>query len=238
MLAVGTEQGAPIPRAEGGFVTDANGQVVVPQLDAAGLQRARRRPAAAGTPRSRPNDRDLDALFPAPAALPLDATLDGSVDEEGGEQYEADVWLDRGLVLAVALLPLLALCFRRGWIALWVLVLLVPVPRAHAFEWQDLWQRPDQRGFEALQDEQAARAAELFENPEWRSAAQYRAGQFEESAASLASIDSARRPLQPRQRAREGRAASGRHRGVRPRARARPRVTRMRATTAISSSSS
>ena len=37
VLAVGTEQGAPIPQPEGGFVNDANGQVVIPQLDVAGL---------------------------------------------------------------------------------------------------------------------------------------------------------------------------------------------------------
>jgi Ca-activated chloride channel family protein len=184
VLAVGTEQGAPIPRAEGGFVTDANGQVVVPQLDAAGLQRL----AAAGGGRFAtlaPNDRDLDTLFPA--ALPLDVTL----DDAAGEQYEADIWLDRGLLLVVVLLPLLALSFRRGWICVWLLVALAPLPRAEAFEWQDLWQRPDQRGLDALQAQQAERAAELFENPEWRSAAQYRAEQFEASAASLANIESA-----------------------------------------------
>jgi Ca-activated chloride channel family protein len=185
VLAVGTEQGAPIPRAEGGFVNDANGQVVVPQLDATSLQRL----AAVGGGRYAAltsNDRDLDALFPTPAALPLDVTL----DEAAGEQYEADVWLDRGLVLAVVLLPLLALCFRRGWIAVWLLVVLAPVPRAHAFEWQDLWQRPDQRGIEAFENEQAERAAELFDSTEWRGAAQYRAGQFEASAVSLANVDS------------------------------------------------
>jgi Ca-activated chloride channel family protein len=85
---------------------------------------------------------------------------------------------------------LLALCFRRGWILVWLLVVLVPQPRAQAFEWQDLWQRPDQRGLKAFESEQPERAAELFENPEWRSAAQYRAGKFEESAASLSSVDS------------------------------------------------
>jgi Ca-activated chloride channel family protein len=189
VLAVGTDQGAPIPRAEGGFVTDDAGTVVVPRLDAASLQRL----AATGGGRYAAlasSDRDLDTLFPARSAVPLDASLDTSVEAAGGEQYEADVWLDRGVVLAVALLPLLALCFRRGWIAVWLLVVLVPLPRAHALEWQDLWQRPDQRGSKALEAEQAERAAELFESPEWRSAAQYRAGQFEASAASLANVDS------------------------------------------------
>ena len=187
VLAVGTEQGAPIPQAEGGFVNDDNGRVVVPQLDAARLQRL----ASASNGRFArlvASDRDLDALFPAPAAVPLDVTLDGS---GGGEQYEADVWRDRGAWLAALLLPLLALTFRRGWICVLAFVFVLPAPRAHAFEWQDLWQNRDQRGYEALQSEQAARAAELFENPEWRSAAQYRAEQFEDSAATLADLDTA-----------------------------------------------
>ncbi len=189
MLAVGTDQGAPIPRAEGGFVTDDSGQVVVPQLDAASLQRL----AATGGGRYAalaPSDRDLDMMCPAGAALPHDAALETSDGDTSGEQYEADVWLDRGAVLAMVLLPLLALCFRRGWICVWLLAVLAPLPHAQAFEWQELWQRPDQRGSEALQAQEAARAAELFESPEWRSAAQYRAGQFEESAASLANVDS------------------------------------------------
>jgi Ca-activated chloride channel family protein len=183
VLAVGTEQGAPIPQAEGGFVNDGNGQVVVPQLDAARLQQL----AAEGGgrfARLAPNDRDLDTLFPAAGALPLDVALEAS-----GEEYEADVWRDRGLALVVALLPLLALCFRRGWIAV-LLVLMLPAPRASAFEWQDLWQRRDQRGYEALQQEQAERAAELFDSPDWRGAAQYRAGQYEASAATLANLAS------------------------------------------------
>jgi Ca-activated chloride channel family protein len=186
VLAVGTEQGGPIPQAEGGFVTDGSGQVVVPQLDATSLQRL----ASVGGGRYAAlasNDRDLDTLFPAPAVLPLDVALDGSA----GEQYEADVWVDRGLVLVLLLLPLLALSFRRGWIAVWLFVVLAPLPRAHAFEWQDLWQRRDQRGYDALEAQQVERAAELFENPEWRGAAQYRAQQFEASAASLANVDSA-----------------------------------------------
>jgi Ca-activated chloride channel family protein len=183
VLAVGTEQGAPIPRAEGGFVTDGQGAVVIPQLDVADLARV----AAAGGgrfARLAPDDRDLESLFPA-AALP------GAALAAGGEQQQADIWRDRGGWLALALLPLLALTFRRGWIAGVFVVFLLPTPRAQAFEWPDLWQRPDQRGYEALRQEQNERAAQLFEDPCWRSAAQYRAGKFADSAASLLGIDSA-----------------------------------------------
>ena len=184
VLAVGTEQGAPIARPEGGFLTDDNGQVVIPQLDLAGLQRV----AAAGGgrfARLAPDDRDLAGLFPA-GALPPSAAL-----EAAGEQYDADVWRDRGLLLALALLPFLALSFRRGWICGWLVLAALPAPRADALEWADLWQRPDQRGFEALQGNEAERAAELFEDPQWRGAAHYRAGKFAESAASLDGLDTA-----------------------------------------------
>jgi Ca-activated chloride channel family protein len=181
-LAVGTEQGAPIPREEGGFVTDANGNVVIPQLDARGLQRL----AAAGGgrfARLSPDDRDLDTLFPA--ALPTG----GAFAEESGEQHQADVWRDRGLLLAVALLPLLALSFRRGWICALVLCAVLPLPRAEAFEWSDLWARPDQRGYEAMQANDAARAAALFRDPAWKGAAEFRAENFPASAATLDRLD-------------------------------------------------
>jgi len=184
VLAVGTEQGAPIPRTEGGFLTDDKGQVVIPQLDVASLRRV----AASGGgrfARLAPDDRDLETLFPS-ASLPQGGAL-----EDAGDQHQADVWRDRGAWLALALLPLLALSFRRGWICVWLMFLALPMRPASAFEWADLWKRPDQRGYEALQQEHAEQAAKLFDDPQWRGAAEYRAGEFVDSAATLTGIDSA-----------------------------------------------
>ncbi|MEO8467633.1 MAG: VWA domain-containing protein [Gammaproteobacteria bacterium] len=186
VLAVGTEQGAPIPQAEGGFVNDGNGQVVIPQVDIGALRRL----ASAGRgrfARLATDDRDLEALFPVDAGGSLEVTLAGG-DEQ---KYQADVWRDRGAWLALAVLPLLALLFRRGWICGLLLVTLLPTPRANAFEWNELWLRRDQRAYQALQEKNPGRAATLFDNPEWRGAAQFRSGEFEKSAATLASIDSA-----------------------------------------------
>jgi Ca-activated chloride channel family protein len=185
VLAVGTEQGAPIPQTGGGFVNDENGRVVIPQLPSAALERL----AAEGGgrfARLTPNDRDLDALFPAAAALDVNVSLD-----DGETDYEADVWRDRGALLVLFVLPFLALCFRRGWLCVWLLVAWLPPPRAEALEWQDLWLRPDQRGAQALAAAEAERAAQLFENPEWRGAAQYRAGNFGGAADTLAAFDTA-----------------------------------------------
>src|SRR5690606_5324234 len=191
VLAVGTEDGAPIPEPNGGFVTDGSGNVVVPRLDARGLAAL----AGAGGGRFSPltaDDTDLERLEP-----PQDA---GGILESEGDTRVADVWQDAGLYFAVLLLPLVALGFRRGWIAVIAICLLVPVPPAAAQDadagglaewWTSLWRRPDQRGMDAMAAERPEQAARLFEDPEWRAAAQYRAGDYASSAESLTGLDSA-----------------------------------------------
>lgn len=57
--------------------------------------------------------------------------------------------------------------------------------------WRSLWRRSDQRGAAALDAHEPERAARLFKDPEWRAAAQYRAGDYRGSAASLGGVDSA-----------------------------------------------
>src|SRR5690606_5707008 len=74
VLAIGTEDGAPIRDAAGGFVTNRNGEVVVPRLSPEPLRRL----ASAGGgrfARATPDDSDLDALLrttPLPSAAALD----------------------------------------------------------------------------------------------------------------------------------------------------------------------
>ncbi|MGD8339889.1 MAG: VWA domain-containing protein, partial [Gammaproteobacteria bacterium] len=183
VLAVGTEQGAPIPVLGGGFLTDASGQVVVPQLNLTSLERV----ATAGGGRFAvlgAGDSDLDRLFPR------DVLGQVATDDDQG-QREAEIWRDQGIWLCVILLPLLALGFRRGWVYVLVGALVLPPTDALAFEWSDLWLRSDQRGYKAMQEDAPEQAAALFEDPEWLAAARYRSGQYQESAAALTGIDTA-----------------------------------------------
>ena len=183
VMAVGTAQGGPIPQAGGGFLSDGSGQVVVSRVNRAALQRL----AEAGGGRFSvltPDDRDLDRLF-AGASTPAWALAND------GEELRTEMWRDQGVWLALLLLPLLALSFRRGWVVVWAVVLILPGRHAEALTWTDLWLRPDQQGQAAFELEDHGRAGELFEDPAWRAAAQYRAGQFESSAETLASAQSA-----------------------------------------------
>jgi len=89
------------------------------------------------------------------------------------------VWRDDGAWALLALLPFVALVFRRGWLALLFLVMLVQPKVGFAFEWDALWMTPDQRGLEALQGGDGERAANLFADPFWKGVALYRSGDLE-----------------------------------------------------------
>ena len=56
---------------------------------------------------------------------------------------------------------------------------------SYAFEWQDLWRTKDQQAQQAFQKGQFGQAAALFENPDWRAAAHYKAGEYEQALQNL-----------------------------------------------------
>ena len=177
VLGVGTEDGAPIPQAGGGFVTDRSGNMAVPRLETRGLRDL----ADSGGGRYAnlsSDDRDIDVL------------LSGRVGDsaESDESLATDQWQEEGPWLLLVLVPLAALAFRRG-LVLVLLVACVPLGnQAYAFGWDDLWRNPDQQGQKQLAEGNAADAAKLFEDPRWRAVANYRAGDFGGSAAGFADL--------------------------------------------------
>ena len=182
LLAVGTAQGAPVPLPDGGFLRDPDGGIRVPGVDLATMR------DAAATARGRfaqlgVDDSDIRYLLPAEAAVPARTSADTN--------RRFDQWQDRAPWLALALLPLAALAFRRGWLLALTLAALLPAPHADALEWRDLWLRKDQQGAQALAAGEAERAAGLFRSPAWRGAAQYRSGDYAGAARSWSQQDDA-----------------------------------------------
>jgi len=182
LLATGTAAGAPIALPQGGFLRERDGSIVMPGVD---LDTMRDGVAAAGGRFATLtlDDGDIAALLPPPLAT--------GIARDDGPTRTFDRWQDRGPWLALALLPLAALAFRRGWLLGIVLALLLPQPRAEALEWQDLWLNKDQQGARALADKDPARAAQLFRSPAWRGNAQYEAGDYAGAAESWAGLDDA-----------------------------------------------
>ena len=188
VLGVGTPEGAPIPRAGGGFVTDQRGRIALPELKESGLRSL----ASAGGgryARLTPTNADLDYLLAGETAAR--ASVSGSA--EFAERLATDQWREAGPWLVLLLLPLAALAFRKGWVFALAGVWLVGLPpSAAASVWDDLWYTPDQQGLKALDDGDAAAASQRFEDSEWSAVASYRAGDYGRSAALFADGSDAR----------------------------------------------
>ena len=184
VLGVGTAAGAPVPLAQGDFLKDAGGNVVLTRLDEAALREL----AAVGGGHYATlaaGRGDLDALLPDQARVDVAKTAT-SAGKAIGER-----WRDRGPWLLLLLLPLALIGFRRGWLMLLVLALFAPPPSAQAASLSDLWQRRDQQTAAALARGDANAAAQLATDSAWRGGAAYREGDFARAADEYAKVDSA-----------------------------------------------
>lgn len=177
ILGVGTADGAPIALPEGGFLKDEQGTIVIPKLNISDL--AKLAQAGKGVYQTiTANDADIQSLL---------ANVDKPVQQQGKENKNLllDQWEDKGPWVLLLVLPLAALSFRKGLLC-FALLLLLPLPKnSYAFEWQDLWQSKDQQAQQAYKNNQFEQAAKIFENPDWKAAAHYKAGEYDKALENL-----------------------------------------------------
>ncbi len=186
VMGVGTEEGAPIRTSDGGFLTDANGEMVVPTLNRNVLQSLANRTGGRYHDIQLSNA-DINYLL---ADSPF---FDENLSEV---EEEFDIWYEAGPWLMILILPVAALSFRRGWLFGFALLFtlagtLTPTRQALAWEWKDLWQTPDQQGAAAMESENYQDAAVLFENQNWQGTALYRSENYESAIAAYSSDISA-----------------------------------------------
>lgn len=199
IIGIGTTQGGTIPldklRQPGKVLLTQEGNQVVALLDhqrldeVASLSYGRYEPAVLS---------DADILSA------LDTRLPGE-DETLEVEREFDTWFDQGHWLAVLLVPLALLSFRKGvvltpaalapvavYLACAIAVTIVPGQATAAAGaapastvstplsdwWDSLWMNDDQRGHAAMRYGQPEKAATLFDDTQWRAAARYRSGDY------------------------------------------------------------
>lgn len=176
ILGFGTPTGAPIPRPEGGFTRDDDGNIVIPVLDIEQLESIAS---------------DLDARYQSASVDNSDVDRIGQgieveVDDRIALDRRTDNWLDQGnwlaLLLALGLLPL----FRRGaLVALMLLPLLYTEP-ARADVLDTFFKTADKRAAEALKAGDAKTAAGLFDDSDWAGTAHYQAQDWRQAAEAFA----------------------------------------------------
>lgn len=169
VLGVGTQESTPIVKAEGGFVTDDKGALIITALAKDNLTHLAKETGGRYTTISL-DDSDLNKLSPY---------FTVGNDRTAEESAQSSAWHDQGYLLAVLALPLAALLFRRGVF----LSLLLLAPQAlQAWSWEDLWHTPDQQAARLFQQEQYQEALEKFQNPDWQGTVKYKMGDFESAA--------------------------------------------------------
>ncbi|QGW76689.1 tetratricopeptide repeat protein [Pseudomonas alkylphenolica] len=180
MLGIGSAQGAPVRQANGEFLKDDQGGILLPRLDSASLK-AFISSTGGRYRNARIDDLDLRGLrlFENPKSL-----------RDDGQTLQLDSWADQGYWLLLPLLLLAACAGRRGWLFCLPLLLVLPQP-SYAFEFNDLWLRPDQQGQRLLEQQRPNEAAEHFQDRQWKGLALYEAGDYDAAARLFAQGNSA-----------------------------------------------
>ena len=183
VLGVGTNVGAPIPLANGGFLKDSAGTIVIPQLDVSKLNALAQRSGGRYESMTIADD-DLQRLL-SKNDIPGDSdTL--ALDRT------ADAWDDKGYYLILLLLPVGLSLFRRGWlVCLLPLVFLGESQPAQAGIWDDLWLTRDQQGKRALEAGDTETASEVFANPAWAGTAAYQGGAYDRAVEQFSASEGA-----------------------------------------------
>ncbi|HIF9086693.1 TPA: vWA domain-containing protein, partial [Photobacterium damselae] len=170
ILAVGTEQGAPIEMPDGRLLTQ-NGQTVIAKVDPNTLSAITSKTGGL-LQFSQADNQGVNNI--------VKFTAKPRNQLEQGKQKELEERLNNGFWLLLPLILLALLGFRRG-IVLAALMVFMPLDYAHASPWKN----QDQQGYDNYQQGQYTDAVKDFSSPAWKGIAQYKAGQFHQAIKTL-----------------------------------------------------
>lgn len=171
ILAIGTEQGAPMVQPDGRFFKDSKGQVIMPPLEWNNLQQLASA-TGARIERLSNDDQDISTLLSS-------TNMDINFQKAEDESMQFDQWLDGGYWLLLPLLLLSLGAFRKGIVlSIAVMIMLQPNNSYAEIDVPDLLLNNNQKG-EKYFEQDPAKAAELFNDPKWKASSLYKAGDYQ-----------------------------------------------------------
>lgn len=183
VLTLGTEEGAPIAMQEGGFKRDNSGNIVLPKLE---LSLIKKLASTLGIRWHQMSFDDTDWQY----LLEVNSlTRNTSADNESANasankeasQRQFDLWADQGFWIIFIIAFIAAFSFRRGWLLSIAFIFTLQPETSYAGIWDDAWKTKDQQAKQSFEKE-PAKAAELFEDPNWKASSFYRAGDYQQAA--------------------------------------------------------
>lgn len=174
VLAIGTQEGAPIKLPTGDMLEE-NGKLIVAKLDLSTLTPITQ--ATGGILQVwQATNTDVDNI------LALTQTpIQGKAQHEGKQSIQER--RNEGFWLIIPLLAFALLSFRRGAVLAFMFVLLPPEPAFAA-----PFKNTDQIGFEHFNAGDFDAAAKAFHSPSWKGIAQYKAGDYQGAIETLSPL--------------------------------------------------
>lgn len=183
ILGVGSAKAVPVKTSDGSLVRGSGGEIVLASVNRQEL-RTLANQLGGNYSDLRTDDSDIDYLL-------NNNVNTSSEDEAANSNTSFDAWKDLAHWLALLVLPLALLCFRKGLIYLVPIVVLLPLD-SNAAEigfFDKLFKNKDQQAVELFNDDQFEQAAATFKDPNWSAIAKYRNGDFSNSAEQFSSTD-------------------------------------------------
>ena len=184
ILAIGTEEGAPIP-TNAGLIKDSQGQVAIAKTEMDLMQEAANLGGGYAALITA-DDSDIEYLvsrFQENEVAP--AVLDEKVQR----------WIAEGPLFILIALPFILVIFRRGFLTLLVpMIFMLGAAKpndAEAGIWLDLWKTSDQQARELYEQGDIPQAAEKFSDPRWKQRSHYETGDYEQALSAIETPESA-----------------------------------------------
>lgn len=181
ILAVATENGAPIPLPDGGMLQTASGNTVVATSQFNNMNNLAQTVDGLFIPIQHTN-RDVETITSMSDFL-------GNTVNEANAQKEITTWQNKGYWLILPIMALALLLFRRG--VLFGLVMLVSLSQPNQ-AFANPWLNSDQQGFQAYQGGDYQRAQQLFDDPEWQGLSAYESGDYQTAIEHFSRLESTR----------------------------------------------
>jgi Ca-activated chloride channel family protein len=183
ILTLGTEEGAPIAMQEGGFKRDGQGNIVLPKLE---LERIKQLAADLNIRWHQMSFDDTDWHYLLNINSLTNTELENAADRKNVPnqttlERQFDLWADQGYWLILIIIIIAALSFRRGWLLSLAFLITLQPETSYASLWDDAWQTKDQQA-QQIFEQDPAKAAEMFEDPNWKASSYYRAEDYQQAA--------------------------------------------------------
>jgi Ca-activated chloride channel family protein len=185
VLGVGTSQGGPIRIGENRFLTDSSGRRVYSRLDVDQLRSIDRE----GIPSATITLNDDDIRW---VQRHVQHHLDLLQQRDSRMR-----WIDEGYWLTIPICAIAMFWFRKGWAVRGIsagiafLFLMQPCEAQVQFSWMDIWLTHDQQGRYYYERGDFKKAAERFDDSQWRGIALAHAGDYEAALNAFALSDTA-----------------------------------------------